>query len=157
MTGVQTCALPISTVNKVLTVFLLWFGAREVMQGHLTVGQLIAFNMLSSRAVAPILRLSQIWKEFQQVKVSIARIADIFKAPAEPGFNPEKVDLPPIRGALEFDHVTFRYRPDGPVILDDISFSVQCAGVAHQPDEYTEIDYIVNNAKVFASMMLGGL
>lgn len=114
-----------ATVNKVLTVLLLWFGAREVMQGHLTVGQLIAFNMLSSRAVAPILRLSQIWKEFQQVKVSIARIADIFKAPAEPGFNPEKVDLPPIRGALEFDHVTFRYRPDGPVILDDISFSVQ--------------------------------
>lgn len=113
-----------ATVNKVLTVLLLWFGAKEVMQGHLTVGQLIAFNMLSSRAIAPILRLSQIWKEFQQVKVSIARIADIFKAPAEPGFNPEKVDLPVIQGALEFDHVTFRYRPDGPVILDDISFSV---------------------------------
>ena len=49
-----------ATVNKVLTVLLLWFGAREVMQGHLTVGQLIAFNMLSSRVVAPILRLSQI-------------------------------------------------------------------------------------------------
>ena len=104
---------------------LLWFGAKEVMAGRLTVGQLIAFNMLSSRAIAPILRLSQIWKEFQQVKVSIARIGDIFKAPAEPGFNPHKVGLPRIQGAVVFDHLTFRYRPDGAIILDDVSFAVQ--------------------------------
>ena len=114
-----------ATVNKVLSVLLLWFGAKEVMAGRLTVGQLIAFNMLSSRAIAPILRLSQIWKEFQQVKVSIARIGDIFKAPAEPGFNPHKVGLPRIQGAVVFDHLTFRYRPDGAIILDDVSFAVQ--------------------------------
>ncbi len=113
-----------ATVSKVLSVLLLWFGAKEVMAGRLTVGQLIAFNMLSSRAIAPILRLSQIWKEFQQVKISIARIGDIFKAPVEPGFNPHRAELPKIRGSVVFDHVTFRYRPEGAVILDDVSFAV---------------------------------
>ncbi len=114
-----------ATVSKVLSVLLLWFGAKEVMAGRLSVGQLIAFNMLSSRAIAPILRLSQIWKEFQQVKISIARIGDIFKVPVEPGFNPRKAELPKIQGSVVFDHVTFRYRPDGAVILDDVSFAVQ--------------------------------
>jgi len=116
-------------VSKVLSVMLLWFGAKEVLQGNLTVGQFIAFNMLSSRVIAPIMRLSQIWKEFQQVNVSVARIGDIFNSPSEPGFDPLRVALPAIKGDIIFDHVTFRYRPDRAVILEDISFSVKAGEV----------------------------
>jgi len=110
-------------ISKALVVTLLYLGAKEVLKGNLSVGQLIAFNMLSARVNAPILRLSQIWQEFQQMKVSVARIADILDSPAEPGFHPKRTALPPIKGEVRFEHVTFRYRPDGPEILSDISFA----------------------------------
>ena len=113
-----------TVVSKILSVLLLWLGAKEVLKGNITVGQLIAFNMLSSRAIAPILRLSQVWKEFQQTKVSVARIGDIFNCKPEPGFDPTRVSLPPIRGKVEFDSVSFRYRADSPLVLQDVSFSV---------------------------------
>lgn len=111
-------------ISKVLTVALLWFGAREVLAGRLTVGQLIAFNMLSSRVIAPVLRLSQVWKEFQQARVSVKRIADIFNCQPEPGFTPGRAGLPAIAGAVHFEHVSFRYRPDAPAAVDDVSFAV---------------------------------
>ncbi|SDP34694.1 ATP-binding cassette, subfamily B, HlyB/CyaB [Desulforhopalus singaporensis] len=116
-------------VSKILSVLLLWLGAKEVLHGNLTIGQLIAFNMLSSRAVAPILRLSQVWKEFQQAKVSVARIGDIFNCPPEPGFDPARVSLPPLRGKVEFDRVSFRYRPDSPLVLEEVNFSVNSGEV----------------------------
>lgn len=109
-------------ISKALVVTLLYLGAKEVLKGNLTVGQLIAFNMLSARVNAPILRLSQIWQEFQQMKVSVSRIGDILDSPAEPGFQPGRTTLPPIKGHVRFEHVTFRYRSDGPEILSDISF-----------------------------------
>lgn len=114
-----------TVVSKVLSVLLLWFGAKEVLKGNLTVGQLIAFNMLSSRVIAPIMRLSQIWKEFQQVNISIARISDIFNCPQEPGFDPERVSMPEIKGTVTFDKVSFKYSQDGADILKDISFSIK--------------------------------
>ena len=114
-----------AVVSKVLSVLLLWFGAKEVLAGNLTVGQLIAFNMLSSRVIAPVLRLSQVWKEFQQVKVAIARIADIFHCLPEPGFDPRKTPLPAIDGAVEFARVSFRYAADGAEVLRDVSFTVK--------------------------------
>ncbi len=116
-------------ISKLLSVLLLWFGAKEVLKGNLTVGQLIAFNMLSSRVIAPIMRLSQIWKELQQVNISIARIGDIFNNPIEPGFNPDKVSLPNIIGEVKFDHVSFRYKPDGMEVLNDISFSIKAGEI----------------------------
>jgi ATP-binding cassette, subfamily B, bacterial HlyB/CyaB len=116
-------------VSKILSVLLLWFGAKEVLAGRLTVGQLIAFNMLSSRAIAPILRLSQIWKEFQQVKIAIARIGDIFNCPGEPGFDPHRVTMPEIVGNVVFDRVSFRYRPECPMVLNEVSFSVAAGEV----------------------------
>ncbi|BHH84978.1 peptidase domain-containing ABC transporter [Desulforhopalus sp. 52FAK] len=118
-----------TVISKVLSVLLLWFGAKEVLSGNLTVGQLIAFNMLSSRAIAPIIRLSQVWKEFEQANISIARIGDIFNCPGEQGFDPNRVSLPPIEGNVTFDRVSFRYKPDGLEVLSDVSFSVQSGEV----------------------------
>ena len=77
----------------------------------MTVGELIAFNMIASQVVQPILRLSQLWQDFQQVQVSVARLGDILNAPPEPA--PQNLlTLPPPRGAIEFRNVTMRYRPD---------------------------------------------
>jgi subfamily B ATP-binding cassette protein HlyB/CyaB len=71
-----------------------------------------------------VLRLAQIWQDFHQARISVERLGDILNTPAEPTFNPARAGLPAIRGEITFDHVTFRYRVDGPETLHDISFSV---------------------------------
>ncbi len=119
----------ISAISKFLSVLLLFLGAKEVLAGNLTIGQLIAFNMLSARVIAPIVRLSQIWKEFQQTKISVNRIADIFNCLPEQGFRPGRVSLPQIRGDVVFEHVHFRYSSNSPLVLDDISFTVKAGEI----------------------------
>ena len=112
----------ISMISKVLTVVLLWLGARLVMDGELTVGGLIAFNMLSGRVNAPILKLSSLWQDFTQMKVSIKRLGDILDAPPEPSFRPHRAVPPDIEGRVTLDHVSFRYTPNGTEVLKDVSF-----------------------------------
>ncbi len=80
--------------------------------------------MIAGQVSQPILRLSQLWQDFQQVQVSVSRLADILNAPHEP--RPKAaVNLPAPRGALEFKSVNFRYRPDAPIILNDINLSIR--------------------------------
>ena len=110
--------------NCAVTALLLFFGARLVMDGSLTVGELVAFNMLASRVNTPVLRLAQIWQDFHQTRLSVERLGDILNTPAEPQFAPGRAALPPLRGDIAFEHVTFRYRLDGPEILADVSFSI---------------------------------
>jgi subfamily B ATP-binding cassette protein HlyB/CyaB len=115
----------IGFASKALVVVLLWFGAKLVIEGQLTVGGLIAFNMLAGRVNAPILRIAQLWQEFQQMRVSVKRLADILDAPTEPVFEPKRGELPSVRGQITFEHVTFRYRTNGSEILADLTFNVQ--------------------------------
>jgi subfamily B ATP-binding cassette protein HlyB/CyaB len=118
----------IQYVSKLTTAALLLFGAKAVIDGELTVGALVAFNMIASQAVQPILRLSQVWQDFQQVQISIDRLGDILNAPAEP--TPlARVALPAPRGEVEFRHVTFRYRPNSPNVLKGISLQVRAGEV----------------------------
>ncbi|MEO0417795.1 MAG: type I secretion system permease/ATPase [Pseudomonadota bacterium] len=114
----------IQLVSKLTTVAILFFGAQAVIAGELTVGALVAFNMLSGRVAQPILRLSQLWQDFQQVRISVDRLGDILNSPAEPEHNPNRASLPPITGAVEFDKVRFRYRPDAPEALRGVNLSV---------------------------------
>lgn len=114
----------VSFVSKCVIVLLLYLGAGMVMNGELTVGQLIAFNMLAARVNAPILRIAQLWQEFQQVRVSLQKLGDIFDAPAEVVYRPGKTALPGIKGRVAFEHVGFRYRPDLPEALNDVSFEL---------------------------------
>lgn len=115
----------IGFASKILTVLLLWFGARAVIDGDLTVGGLIAFNMLSGRVNAPILKLASLWQEFTQMKVSIKRLGEIMDAPAEPAFQAQRAVPPMVQGAVKFDHVSFRYAANGREVLADVSFDVQ--------------------------------
>ena len=114
----------IQLVSKLTTVAILFFGAQAVIAGDLTVGSLVAFNMLAGRVSQPILRLSQLWQDFQQVRISVDRLGDILNSPAEPEHNSNRASLPPIKGQVEFDKVRFRYRPDAPEALRGVSLDI---------------------------------
>lgn len=110
-------------VGKLVTVGTLWLGARLVIEGQLSVGQLIAFNMLASRVAQPIMRLAQLWTDFQQTGISVQRLGDILNAPTETATA--KSSLPAIAGRITFDDVHFRYRPDTPEVLKGITLDIQ--------------------------------
>lgn len=112
-------------IQKMSALIILWLGAHLVMSGTLSVGQLIAFQMLSSRVSDPILRLVQLWQDFQQTGLSIRKLGDIFHTKPEPSMDPSKARLPSIRGEVTFDKVTFRYRADGPEIIRGMSFQIR--------------------------------
>ena len=112
-------------VQKLVTVGILWLGALQVIDGAMTVGGLVAFNMLAGRVSQPILRLAQLWQELQQTGVSVARLGDILNARAENSVAAARAQLPPIQGTIELDQVRFRYRPDGPEVLRGLSFRLK--------------------------------
>jgi subfamily B ATP-binding cassette protein HlyB/CyaB len=111
-------------VQKLTTVSVLWWGARRVTDGALSVGELVAFNMLAGRVTGPVLRLVQLWQEFQQAGVAVRRVGDLLEAPAEPRYSPGRGSLPALAGHIRFDRVCFRYRPDRPDVLSEVSFDV---------------------------------
>lgn len=118
-----------SLINKIVTVLILWMGAKLVITGALTVGMLIAFNMIAGRVSAPILRLVQLWQDFQQAGISIERLGDILNVPTEPGHNPNRTSLPKMEGKVSFQNVRFRYRPELPLVLDGINLEVNAGEV----------------------------
>ncbi|MBU6463049.1 MAG: type I secretion system permease/ATPase [Bradyrhizobium sp.] len=115
----------VQLINKLVAALTLYLGAKLVIGGSLSVGELVAFNMLSARVSAPVLRLASIWQDFHQARLSVDRLGDILNTLPEPTQSPSRAPLPPIRGRITFDHVMFRYRPDGPETLHDVSFNVE--------------------------------
>jgi ATP-binding cassette, subfamily B, bacterial HlyB/CyaB len=118
-----------SWLNKITTVALVWIGATLVMRGRLTIGQLIAFNMLAGRVSDPVLRLVQLWQDFQQAGIAVERLGDVLNAPLEPHASGagtvSRTTLPNIKGQVTFEQVLFRYRADAPPVLQGLSFGVQ--------------------------------
>ena len=114
----------VQLISKLVTALTLYFGAYLVIEGKLTVGELVAFNMLAGRVAQPILRLAQLWQDFQQARVSVRRLGDILNAVPEPTYKPGRTALPAIHGAITFDHVDFRYRLDRPEVLKDVTLQV---------------------------------
>jgi subfamily B ATP-binding cassette protein HlyB/CyaB len=112
-------------INKLMTLGIIWWGAQLVMRGELSVGQLVAFNMLAGRISGPILKLVQLAQDFQQAKLSVDRLGDILNTPREPGFNPNRSTLPTLKGDVIFEHARFRYRHDGPIVLDDMNLHIR--------------------------------
>lgn len=117
-----------TAINKAVTVALLYFGARAVMRGELTVGELVAFNMLAGQVSAPVLRLAQIWQDFQQARVSIDRLGDILNTLPEPmPQGPSNGSV--IEGNIRFEGVGFRYRANGAPVLADVNVHIPAGQV----------------------------
>ncbi len=112
-------------VQKIFDLLILWIGARLVIDGKLTVGQLVAFRMLSGRVSGPVLRLVQMWQDFQQTSISVQRLGDIFNTKPEPTMDNSKTRLPAIKGDIRFDKVSFRYRADGAEVIKNMSFGIR--------------------------------
>ncbi|MBW4552877.1 MAG: peptidase domain-containing ABC transporter [Aphanocapsa sp. GSE-SYN-MK-11-07L] len=116
-----------SAIETIMTTILLWFGAWQVIQGELTIGQLVAFNMLLGSVIRPFQRLTVLWNELQEVIIAIERINDVIDAEPEEDLQKQcRQTLPPIRGQLRFEQVTFRYHPESDTnTLENVNFSIQ--------------------------------
>lgn len=115
----------IQLVSKVSTALILYVGAKLVIGGDLTVGELVAFNMLAGRVAEPVLRLAGLWQQFQEARVGVDRLGDVLNAPTEAQFSATRSALPQIKGAIAFDDVTFRYKPGGREVLRRVSLEVK--------------------------------
>ncbi len=112
------------TLRRLMTISVLYLGVKAVLQGDLTIGQLIAFQMFSGQFTGPVLRLANLWNEFQQALLSVDRLGDILNHPQEVTTD-KAITLPQLKGALKLDHVSFKYSPDGPKVLNEISVDIQ--------------------------------
>jgi subfamily B ATP-binding cassette protein HlyB/CyaB len=112
-------------LQQLFNLSILWFGAHAVMEGSLSVGKLIAFQMLAGQVIAPMLRLINMWQSMQQMLVSVARVGDILNESTEAAFNPNRTTLPQIRGEVVLERVSFRYRQDGNVVLQQVNLHVK--------------------------------
>jgi ATP-binding cassette subfamily B protein len=116
-----------STIQTIANTGLLWFGAWLVIQNQLTIGQLVAFNMLLGNVIQPFQRLIVLWNQLQEVIVSTERINDVLNAEPEEDLEhqPRQI-LPRLRGKICFDQVTFRYHPESDInVLENLSFEIQ--------------------------------
>ncbi|WP_137938283.1 type I secretion system permease/ATPase [Chitinivorax sp. B] len=112
----------VQLISKLVTVAIMWFGAKMVIEGSLTVGQLVAFNMLAGHVAAPIIRLAQLWQEFQQVGISMQRLGDILNTRSE--LPQSRQALATIDGRIGFESVGFRYKPDAPEVIRNLDLDI---------------------------------
>lgn len=113
-------------LQKLSQLLVLWVGATLVLSGDLTLGQLIAFRIISGYVTQPLLRLSSIWQSIQELKVSFERLADVIDTPQESdAVDKAKVPLPPIEGDVTFENLSFRFRKDMAPVLKDVNLNVK--------------------------------
>ncbi len=114
-------------IQAVITSVTLCFGAYQVIHDHLTIGQLVAFNMLLGNIIQPFQRLTILWNQLQEVLIAMERINDVLDAEPEEDLHaqPRQI-LPPLRGQIRFENVTFRYHPEGKEnIIENLCFEVE--------------------------------
>jgi HlyB family type I secretion system ABC transporter len=122
----NTLQITSGTVEAVATTGLLWFGASLVIQDQLTIGQLVAFNMLLINVLNPFRRLTVLWSQFQEVLIAVERLQDVLDADPEEVYGSFQSALPPIKGHIRLDSVTFRYNTEAERnVLENLSFEVQ--------------------------------
>jgi len=117
----------IQIVGKLVSLVTLFLGARFVIEGKLSVGQFVAFNMMAQHVAAPVLRLAQLWQDFQQVGISMSRLGDILNTRTE--LPQSRQALPAVRGNISFEAIRFRYRHDGSPVLDGVSLDMAAGEV----------------------------
>ncbi|MEA5603415.1 peptidase domain-containing ABC transporter [Nostoc sp. UHCC 0252] len=116
-----------NTIQALMTTALLWFGAYQVIHNQLTIGQLVAFNMLLGNIITPFQRLTVLWNQFQEIVIAMERINDVLDAePEEDLHHQARQNLPYIQGNIRFEKVTFRYHSESDMnILENLSFEVK--------------------------------
>ncbi len=118
----------INLIGKLVNAATLWWGAQLVIEGHLSVGQFIAFNMFAGRVAQPIMRIAQMWTDFQQTGISMARLGDVLNTRTE--LRPQSAGaMPRVRGDVTLENVTFRYRPDAQPVLHGVDLAVSAGEV----------------------------
>lgn len=111
-------------IQSLSSIGVLWYGGHMVMAGEFTLGQLIAFQMLAGQAMEPLKKLLTIWPQVQQTGMALERMGDILATPREPVLEETVFNLPKLQGKIDIEHVYFRYRPDMPWVLSDISLHI---------------------------------
>ena len=112
-------------LQKISQLLVLWVGATLVLKGQLTLGQLIAFRIISSYVTQPLLRLSTIWQNIQELKVSFERLGDVIDTPQESNeLDKQKISMPPVKGNVGFEEVTFSFDKSKSNVLDKVSFDI---------------------------------
>lgn len=111
--------------NKLSGLIVLWFGAYLVLNGDLSLGQLIAFRIIAGNVTSPLLRLSQLWQNFQETALSLERLSDIVDTPQEGEEDRDNIPMPLIEGSIEYDNVSFRFKNTGPMQLNNINVKIE--------------------------------
>jgi subfamily B ATP-binding cassette protein HlyB/CyaB len=114
----------VNLIGKLVNAATLWYGAHLVMDNQLTVGQFVAFNMFAGRVSQPIMRMAQLWTDFQQTGISVARLGDILNTRTEVPPS-STAQLPALKGRITLDKVVFRYRPEATPVLNSVSLDVR--------------------------------
>ncbi|GAA6616192.1 peptidase domain-containing ABC transporter [Scytonema sp. NUACC26] len=124
---VVTSTLASSTsnfLNKLSSLLVLWVGSYLVLKGELTLGELIAFRIISGYVTSPILRLAQLWQNFQETALSLERLSDIVDTPQEAEQDRDNIPLPQIVGSVKYDNVSFRFASNGPLQLSNVNIDI---------------------------------
>lgn len=116
-------------IQRVVDLVVLVEGAKLVIDGTMSIGQLVAFRMLANRVSGPVLRLVQLWQEYQQASLSVRRIGDILNSPMEIMSKSISNSLPSLEGKIRFEKVWFRYRADTADVLKDMSFELDAGKI----------------------------
>ena len=112
-------------LQKLSQLLVLWVGATLVLKGDLSLGQLIAYRIISGYVTQPLLRLSSIWQSIQELKISFERLSDVIDTPEESDESDKaKIPLPPIHGEVVFDNVCFSFSPNSPLALNHVSLDI---------------------------------
>ncbi|MEM1366497.1 MAG: peptidase domain-containing ABC transporter [Cyanobacteria bacterium P01_H01_bin.15] len=110
-----------SFLNKLSGLLVLWVGAYLVLQQELSLGQLIAFRIIASYVTSPMLRLAQLWQNFQETALSLERLSDIVDTPQESEHDRGNIPMPLIRGDVTYEDVSFRFKNNGPLQLNNLN------------------------------------
>ncbi len=111
-------------LNKISALLVLWVGTFMVLKGELTLGQLIAFRIIAGYVTSPILRLAQIWQNFQETSLSLERLADIVDTPQEGEEDRQNIPMPAIRGNVRYENISFRFKSNSPLQLNNVSLDI---------------------------------
>jgi ATP-binding cassette subfamily B protein len=111
-------------LNKLSSLLVLWVGAYLVLEGELTLGELIAFRIISGYVTSPILRLAQLWQSFQETALSLERLSDIVDTPQEAEIDRYNIPLPEIQGSVKYENISFRFAQSGPLQLSNVNLEI---------------------------------